>query len=76
MLQAERFDVVISDLHLGPEDGLEFLHTGHKIGSISRSILITGDPRGIPLNALPSQCSFLMKPFRASELLQIIKANI
>jgi DNA-binding NtrC family response regulator len=73
-LEKERFDVILTDLKLPGADGIEVLRTAKKIQSDAEVVLMTG--YGTVDSAIEAMRAgafhFLMKPFRAEEVLHLV----
>ncbi len=73
-LEKERFDVVLTDLKMPGADGIEVLHTAKKIQSDAEVVLMTA--YGTVDSAIEAMRAgafhFLMKPFRAEEVLHLV----
>lgn len=73
-IERERFDVILTDLVLPGEDGIEVLRTVKKIRSDAEVVLMTG--YGTVDSAIEAMRSgafhFLTKPFRAEEVCNLV----
>lgn len=63
-----RPDVVLSDRHLGPEDGLALLREVARSHPATVRVLMTGDPSALPAAIGTSGIRVLAKPFTVAEV--------
>jgi len=74
-IEREHYDVILSDLKMPGADGIEVLRTAKKIQSDAEVVLMTG--YGTVDSAIEAMRSgafhFLMKPFRAEEVLHLVR---
>lgn len=77
-VRVSRFDAILSDVHLGGVDGLEFLRRVHQIDGALPVLLMTGAPslesavRAVELGAI----RYFLKPLRIEEVREALQAAV
>ena len=74
-LNKHKFDLILTDVHLGDDSGLEVLQLAHKTRPDAKVVLMSAaaDPELIEEAMQYGAARFLPKPFRVKELLQAIE---
>jgi DNA-binding response OmpR family regulator len=72
MLLAEPVDVVLLDVHVGPESGIELMRSLREQGSAPPVVLVTGTAR-LDAETQAQADGIVAKPFRLEELLGVVR---
>jgi DNA-binding response OmpR family regulator len=71
-LLAEPVDVVLLDVHVGPESGIELMRTLRERGSTPPVVLVTGTAQ-LDADTQAEADGVVGKPFRLDELLGVVR---
>jgi two-component system phosphate regulon response regulator PhoB len=72
MLLAEPVDVVLLDVHVGPESGIELMRSLRERGGAPPVVLVTGTAR-LDADTQAEADGIVAKPFRLEELLGVVR---
>jgi len=72
MLLAESVDVVLLDVHVGPDSGIELMRTLRERGGAPPVVLVTGSAR-LDEETNAEADGVVAKPFRLEELLEVVR---
>lgn len=74
-LSKHKFDLVLSDVHIGNHTGFEVLQVAHQTRPNAQIVMMSAqaDPSLIQQATESGAARFLPKPFRVTELLQVIE---
>jgi two-component system OmpR family response regulator len=72
MLLAEPVDIVLLDVHVGPESGIELMRTLRERGGAPPVVLVTGSARLDPDTQAEAD-GVVGKPFRLEELRDVVR---
>ncbi len=77
-LSKHKYDLVLTDVHIGDQSGLEVLQITRHTHPDAKIILMSGhaDPEIVQQALNSGAAHFLSKPFRVSELLQAVKESL
>jgi len=79
VLSDERFDLVISDFHMGDMDGVALIEAAQRLQPGLACVLMSGDPhvaRDRLRGARAADVSFIAKPFGAHDLVDHVLARL
>jgi CheY-like chemotaxis protein len=78
MCRAERFELVISDIHMPRMDGIELLRNLRELGQRMPAIVFVSGYDAVDQAKLLSlgASSFLLKPFRRNDLIVAVKVAL
>ena len=73
-IEASKYDLIVSDLNVGDENGFEFIEEARKNGTLSRVLIMTGEPTiEAPVRAIKNQVDGMIpKPFTLNQLEELI----
>jgi DNA-binding response OmpR family regulator len=72
ILLAEPVDVVLLDVHVGPESGIELMRSLRERGGAPPVVLVTGSAR-LDADTRAEADGIVAKPFRLEELLGVVR---
>jgi DNA-binding response OmpR family regulator len=72
MLLAESVDVVLLDVHVGPDSGIELMRRLRERGGAPPVVLVTGSAR-LDEETNAEADGVVAKPFRLEELLEVVR---
>jgi DNA-binding response OmpR family regulator len=72
VLLAEPVDVVLLDVHVGPESGIELMRSLRERGGAPPVVLVTGTAR-LDADTQAEADGIVAKPFRLEELLGVVR---
>jgi len=71
ILRSESVDLVLLDVHVGPESGIERMRSVREQGGAPPSVLVTGSAR-LDADTQAEADGIVAKPFRLEELLGVV----
>jgi CheY-like chemotaxis protein len=77
-LKKHKFDLVLTDVHLGGDSGFDVLQIAHEKRPEARIMLMSSqvDPELIEQALASGATRFISKPFRVKELLQAVEESL